>query len=337
MSFYQPISKKKKNKTLGIMDVMSQFKTAAQSGYDAGVQKSKAQSYKGDSLVDYLNIQGRDSSYGARKELWNSFGFSGVYHGYYDQNSKLLEAVKNADLNAKVKYISTTKDSSGEYIPDMYDTNSQQTEAQKQAEIKKTLFTLPAFSGSIIERLNALASYMDSQVNSSSFGSLSEDEKAYAYDLALKKQTDLFREWFLGEGNGEKLKNLPSLIFNSNLPDRMAKYEKARAYYSYALAIVNQGEGVVSGLGLISAGIKTGIEIVMAALAAYGLATVGIKVYDLFFKNNGVSQEIIAKCDSWAVEAEKSNIDNEALKKDKEQALEKKSAKEYSFSDVYSK
>ena len=50
--------------------------------------------YKGNSLVDYLNSVGKDSSYSARKKLAQEYGIKN-YSGTAEQNTKLLNMLRN--------------------------------------------------------------------------------------------------------------------------------------------------------------------------------------------------------------------------------------------------
>ena len=62
----------------------------------AGGTKKNTSNYVG--IVDYLNGQGQDSSYAARKELANSLGITN-YSGTADQNNQLLAMLKNGQTS----------------------------------------------------------------------------------------------------------------------------------------------------------------------------------------------------------------------------------------------
>lgn len=62
----------------------------------AGGTKKNTSNYVG--IVDYLNGQGQDSSYAARKELANSLGIEN-YSGTADQNNQLLAMLKNGQTS----------------------------------------------------------------------------------------------------------------------------------------------------------------------------------------------------------------------------------------------
>lgn len=127
--------------------------------------------YTGNSIVDYLKSEGRDSSYGARKTLAEQYGISN-YRGTAQQNTQLLNMLRNGSKPSASAQASTSATSSGgnvnlsTYTPSSTTTAKQQT-AQEAADAVKNY---GAYQSNYADQLNSL---YDQIIN----------QKPFSYDL----------------------------------------------------------------------------------------------------------------------------------------------------------
>jgi len=71
----------------------------AKPSYNKNVEKEKTE-YTGASIVDYMKSTGQDSSFNNRSKIANAYGISN-YTGTAEQNTKMLDMMKNASARAK--------------------------------------------------------------------------------------------------------------------------------------------------------------------------------------------------------------------------------------------
>ena len=71
----------------------------AKPSYNKNVEKEKTE-YTGASIVDYMKSTGQDSSFNNRSNIANAYGISN-YTGTAEQNTKMLDMMKNASARAK--------------------------------------------------------------------------------------------------------------------------------------------------------------------------------------------------------------------------------------------
>lgn len=121
--------------------------------------------YTGNSIVDYLKSEGRDSSYGARKTLAEQYGISN-YRGTAQQNTQLLNMLRNGSKPSASATSSGGNVNLSTYTPSSTTTTKQQT-AQEAADAVKNY---GAYQSNYADQLNSL---YDQIIN----------QKPFSYDL----------------------------------------------------------------------------------------------------------------------------------------------------------
>lgn len=143
------------------------------------------------SLVDYLKQKKMPSDFASRRALYSKMGGKDYYSGTAYQNTWLLTRLKATETVSTV----SSPASSAVSVPADFDTPGQ-TQAQKAQTVKASFFTVPAFTGGILERLEALKTYWNTQTRDPAFEALSNSEKAKVQELFHAKASDILRQYF---------------------------------------------------------------------------------------------------------------------------------------------
>lgn len=294
-------------------DIMSQFKAAAATG-QTGINNSAAyqvaSTYKGESIYDYLVLTKRDPSVANRRSLYSKYGFSDPYNNFGTQNLALLAAIKKDDLTGAPAQIKPATD---EFINPEEGWNSEPT--------KKEPSTVPEFTGTPYEKLNALISYWENQIKTSEYQDLSDVFKVAVQNIILERAQFCVKSYFeqttpewqtLEKGVLNLITKLQALGNEKTLAELRASYDRTNNFFTNLKIELTKGVANLSGLAdfgltLLAFGIIAAITAIGGYLSGSWLLSV-FKGDSILTAELKTLKEVIEKS-----EAEKEKLKNDVL------------------------